>query len=136
MRAMKSSKSVPMEEKVDFDETYVGGQDVQAIGRNAGKKKLVVLAGEKKERGVSRFYGRVIETANKKNLSDFMKDYIASDANIKTDKCGGYKGLEVAFTNLIREKSEKKGKNFKELHRTTMMFKVWLRGVHLSVRHL
>ncbi len=136
MKAMKSSKSFPMEGKVDVDETYVGGQDDQAIGRNEGKKKLVVLAVEKKERGVSRFYGRVIETASKKNLSDFMKDYIASDANIRTDKWSGYKGLEAEFPNLVREKSEKKGKNFKELHRTIMMFKAWLRGVHHSVRHL
>jgi len=40
------------------------------------------------------------------------------------------------FPNIIREKSEKKGKNFVEMHRCIMMFKAWLRGVHHSVKHL
>ena len=37
---------------------------------------------------------------------------------------------------MLREKSEKKGKNLPQLHRTIMMFKAWLRGVHHSVKHL
>jgi hypothetical protein len=136
MHAMKSSKNNPMTGKVDVDETYVGGQDDQSVGRNEGKKKIVVLAIEKKARGVSRFYGKVVETASKKNLSDFMKEHIDPNADVRTDKWAGYKGLGVEFPNLIQEKSEKKGRNFKELHRTIMMFKAWLRGVHHSVKHL
>ena len=65
-----------------------------------------------------------------------MKDHIAPNADVRTDKWAGYKGLEAEFPNLIQEKSEKKGKNFKELHRTIMMFKARLRGVHHSVLHL
>lgn len=38
---MKSSKSFPMQGKVDVDETYVGGQDDQAIGRNEVKRSLL-----------------------------------------------------------------------------------------------
>ena len=98
---MKSSRSFSMKGKVDVDETYVGGQDDNAIGRNEGKKKLVVLAIEKKERGVSRFYGRVVETASKKNLGRFMKDHIDPNANVRTDKWSGYKGLESEFPNLV-----------------------------------
>ncbi|TKT87055.1 transposase, partial [Dyadobacter frigoris] len=48
----------------------------------------------------------------------------------------GYKGLEKEFPKLLREKSEKKGKNFPQLHRSIMMFKAWLRGVHHSVHYL
>jgi hypothetical protein len=66
MKAMESSQNFPMEGKVDVDETYVGGQDDQAIGRNEGKKKIMVVAIERKGKGVSRMYGRVIETARKK----------------------------------------------------------------------
>lgn len=36
----------------------------------------------------------------------------------------------------ILEKSEKKGKNFPQLHRAIMMFKAWLRGMHHSVNYL
>lgn len=125
-----------MKGKVDVDETYVGGQDDNAKGRYEGKKKLVVLAIEKKERGVSRFYGRVEETSSKRNLSRFMKDHIDPSAKVRTDKWSGYKRLESEFPKLVREKSEKKVKNIKELPRTIMMFMAWFRGVHHSVIQL
>ena len=135
-RAMKSSKKNSMTGKVEVDETYVGGQDDKALGRNEGKKKIVAVAIEKKEKGVSRMYAKVIKTASKKNLSSFMTDHIDNSAAVRTDKWTGYKGLTTNFPNLKQVKSEKKGKNFKELHRTIMNFKGWLRGMHHSVRHL
>lgn len=136
MKAMESSQQFFMTKKVDVDETYVGGQDDKSIGRNEGSKKIVVVAIEKNKRGVSRMYGRVIETASKENLSAFMKDHIDPNAQLRTDKWAGYRGLEKYFKNLKQEKSEKKGKNFTEMHRTIMMFKAWLRGMHHSVRNL
>jgi hypothetical protein len=136
MKAMESSQQFFMTKKVDVDETYIGGQDDTALGRNEGSKKIVVVAIEKNKRGVSRMYGRVIETASKENLSAFMKDYIAPDAQVRTDKWAGYRGLEKYFKNLKQERSEKKGKNFTEMHRAIMMFKAWLRGMHHSVRNL
>jgi|GEM_PF-4748048 len=36
---MESSQNFPMEGKVDVDETYVGAQDDQAIGRNEGNNR-------------------------------------------------------------------------------------------------
>ncbi len=136
MKAMGSSRNFPMDGKVDVDETYVGGQDEQAVGRNEGKKKIMVVAVERKGKGVSRMYGRVIETASKKNLKKFMQDHIHKEARVRTDGWTGYRGLEAEFPKLIREKSEKKGKNFAQLHRSIMMFKAWLRGVHHSVHYL
>jgi hypothetical protein len=136
MKAMESQQQFPMEGKVDVDETYVGGQDENAIGRNEGKKRIVVVAIERRGKGISRMYGRVIDTAAKKNLKDFMESHISPEAQVRTDGWAGYKGLEKEFPKLVREKSEKKGKNFPQLHRSIMMLKAWLRGVHHSVTHL
>ncbi len=136
MKAMESSGNFPMDGKVEVDETYVGGQDGQAIGRNEGRKKTVVVPIEKQGKGVSRMYARVIGAAGKKDLQGFMKDHISPEANVRTDKWAGYKGLEKGFPNIVREKSEKKGKNFAGLHRCVMMSKAWPRGVHHSVEHL
>lgn len=136
MSAMKSSQNFPMEGKVDVDETYVGAQDEEAIGRNEGKKKIVVVAIERKGKGVSRMYARVIISASKRNLKDFMIQHIDNEAEVRTDKWAGYRGLESEFPKLKQEKSEKKGKNFSQLHRSIMMFKAWLRGTHHSVKHL
>ena len=96
----------------------------------------MVVSIERKGKGVSGMYGRVIKTAGKKDLQCFMKDYISPEAEIRTDQWAGYKGLEKEFPNITREKSEKKGKNFTDLHRCIMMLKAWLRGVHHSVKYL
>lgn len=137
MKAMASSGNYLMEGKVDVDETYVGGQDEEALGRNEGKKKVVVIAIEKKDKGISRMYGKVIPTAAKEHLQPFMAAHIAPNAaQVRTDKWNGYKGLDSIFPNLIQEKSEKKGRNFKQMHRSIMLFKAWLRGIHHSVNHL
>ncbi|MFC4871154.1 transposase [Negadavirga shengliensis] len=87
-------------------------------------------------KGVSRWYGRVVETASKANLGDFMNDYINSDAEVKTDYWSGYKGIETHFPKLVREKSGKNWENFKQMHRVIMMFKAWLRGTPYSVMNL
>jgi hypothetical protein len=46
MRAMASSGNHPMDGKVDVEETYVGGQDEKAVGRNEGRKQIMVVAVE------------------------------------------------------------------------------------------
>ncbi len=74
---MRSSKAFPMTKKVEVDDTCVGGQDDTAIGRNEGKKKILAIAIEKNGKGVSRMYGRVIRTASRKNLKDFMEAHIS-----------------------------------------------------------
>ena len=136
MKAMRSSNAFPMTQKVEVDETYVGGQDDTAVGRNEGKKRILAVAIEKNGKGVSRMYGQVIPTASRKNLKQFMESHISPQAEVKTDKWTGYKGLEKDFPKLQHVKSVKKGKNFPEIHRTIMMFKAWLRGVHHSVKYL
>jgi len=136
MKAMESSGNFPMDGKVEVDGTYVGGQDDQAVGRNEGRKKTVVVSIEKQGKGVSRMYARAIGAASKKNLQNFMKGHISPEANVRTDKWAGYKGLEKEFPNIVREKPEKKGKDFAGLHRCVMMFKAWPRGARHSVEHL
>ncbi|MEX0882238.1 MAG: transposase, partial [Cyclobacteriaceae bacterium] len=69
-------------------------------------------------------------------LGGFMTDHIDKDAQVKTDCWSGYKGMEAHFPKLVREKSGKKGANFKQMHRVIMMFKAWLRGTHHSFRNL
>ncbi len=136
MQAMKSSGHYPMEGTVEVDEAIVGGQEENVRGRANKKKRLVVFAIERKGKGVSRMYARVIPSAHSKNLGTFMKETIDSTANIRTDGWIGYGPLKAKFKNLKQEKAEPKAKNFKEMHRIIMGFKGWLRGVHHQARHL
>lgn len=136
MKAMKSSGDFLLQGVVEVDETVVGGQEQGVRGRKNGKKKLVVIAIEKKKKGVSRFYAQVIDKANAVNLGGFMKKTIDKKAQIKTDEWTGYAPLKKEFENLTQVKSGKKGENFPEIHRVIMNFKGWLRGVHHHVNDL
>ena len=136
MHGMKSSGNHKMQGKVEVDETVIGGQEEGVVGRKNKKKRLVVFAIEKKGRGVSRVYGKVIERSSSKELGDFMKDNIENDAMVKTDEWTGYKPLLKDFSNLIQIPSGKKGENFPDIHRVIMGFKGWLRGMHHHAEYL
>lgn len=136
MKAMVSSEKTLMQGKVEVDETVVGGQEEGVVGRKNKKKKLVVFAIERKGKGIQRIYGKVIDSANAKELGGFMKKKIAKDAYIKTDEWTGYKPLVKDFPNLKQTPSGKKGEGFPDLHRAIMGFKGWLRGIHHHVRNL
>ena len=136
MKAMASSGKYPLIGKVEVDETVVGQQEEGVVGRQNNRKKQVVLAIEKKGKGVGRMYARVINNAGSKQLKPFFRDHISTEATIKTDKWRGYMPLKKQYPNLLQIDSGKKGKNFPDLHRTIMMFKAWLRGIHHSVDNL
>lgn len=136
MRAMKSSGKHKIKGKAEADETVVGGQEEGTKGRKNKKKKLAVFAIERKGKGISRMYGKVIKQSNSKELGAFLESVLEKDAHIKTDKWRGYQPLGKEFSNLLQVESGKKGNNFPDLHRAIMGFKGWLRGMHHQVEHL
>lgn len=123
MKAMKSSQQNPMKGTVDVDETVIGGQEEGVRGRKNKAKKLVVVAIEKKKKGVSRLYARVIDKADAENLGGFMKDHIAPQDQITTDKWTGYQPLRKTFENMTQIYSGRKGSAFPEMHRVVMLLK-------------
>jgi hypothetical protein len=123
MSALESSGKYPLTGKVDVDEFFVGGQEAGKKGRGKERKQLVVLAIEKRDKGISRMYGKVIEQADAKNLGNFMRKKIEKEADIKTDKWMGYKPLNSEFKNMVQLSSGDKGDNFPEIHRAVMLFK-------------
>jgi len=135
-QAMKSRKDHPMNGVVEVDEMVVGQRQEGVRGREKSKKKLVILGIEKKGKGVSRMYARVINRASEKEFKPFFEDHIDQNANIRTDGWRSYAALKSKYPNLKQELSGKKGDNFSDIHRCIMMLKSWLRGVHHSVRHL
>ena len=51
MKAMGSSQNFPLVGQVEVDESYVGGKDDKALGRNEGKRKIMVVGIEKIGKG-------------------------------------------------------------------------------------
>lgn len=136
MHAMKSSGKYKIEGKVEVDETVVGGQEEGVAGRKNNKKKILVFAVERKGKGISRLYGKVIPNSSAKELGAFMNACIAPEASVKTDEWTGYGPLKKEFVNLEQVPSGKKGENFPDLHRAIMGFKSWLRGTHHHADYL
>lgn len=136
MKAMKSSGNHLITGKAEVDETVIGGQETGVKGRKNKNKKLVVVGIEKKKKGVSRIYARVIKKADAKSLGSFMEDHIDLNTQITTDKWTGYLPLHKQFKNLKQLYSGNKGSNFHELHRVIMNLKSWIRGVHHHVNDL
>jgi hypothetical protein len=76
MKAMKSSGKNPITGTAEVDETVIGGQESGVRGRQNKSKKLVVVGIEKKKKGVSRLYARVIDKASAEQFGAFMEDNI------------------------------------------------------------
>jgi hypothetical protein len=136
MRGMKSSGNHLLTDQVQVDEFVVGGQEEGVRGRKNNKKQLIVIAIEKKGRGVSRMYGKVISASTSKELGNFMRETISKESAVKTDQWVSYKPLKKDFPHITHVSSGKKGSNFHELHRVIMGFRGWMRGMHHHVRHL
>lgn len=136
MKAMKSFGNNLITGTAEVDETVFGQQEENVRGRKNTKKKLVVVGIEKKGKGVSRLYARVIPRADAKNLGSFMRDHIDLSAKVITDQWLGYGPLAKEYPNMKQIPSGKKGENFPELHRTIMIMKSWLRGIHHHVDDL
>lgn len=133
MKAMKSSGNHPMNGEAEVDETVFGGQEEGVRGRENERKQLVVVGIEKKKKGISRMYAKVIPDAGSDSLGGFMRYHINPSAKVKTDLWTGYSPLKKDFENLVRIPSGKKGENFPEMHRAIMNLKGWLRGMHHHV---
>ena len=136
VQSMKSSKQYPLKGIVEVDEMVIGQQEEEVVGRANKKKKLVIVGIEKKGKGVSRMYAKVISDASEESFKPFFNEYVDKQASIRTDGWSTYQTFLDQYPNLRQENSKKKGKNFKDIHRIIMMLKAWLRGIHHSVMYL
>ncbi len=76
-QAMKSSKQYPMKGIVEMDEMVIGQQEEGVKGRKNDKKKLVIIAIEKKGKGISRMYAKVVKNGSKQAFKPFFEDHIS-----------------------------------------------------------
>lgn len=120
--------------KVDVDDSYLGGYEQGKQGRSKGKKKLFLLAIEKKGKGIARIAAMSIKSMVKQEVEPFFNKHIPKDALVRTDKHGTYRSLK-GYTEMVHEESIP-GKNFRLLHRQIQQIKGTIRGIQHSVKHL
>jgi transposase-like protein len=138
-RAMVRPERARLSERVEADETYVGGPKPGKPGRGAaGKVKVVgaVESGHGKARGrrLGRLRLAVVPDASARSLEGFLGRNVARPATIATDGWSGYAGLDTAgYTHEPLDLSATWGDAALRLPAIHLVFglaKRWLLGTH------
>ncbi len=128
-----------LHEKVEVDETYVGGSEAGLRGgRELRDKSLVVGAVEVRGRASGRIRLRVVPDASGPSLSGFVKANVEQGAIVVTDGWQGYaplSGMGYRHRPRTQREPQRAEKILPRVHRVFGNLKTWLRGTHHGVSH-
>lgn len=138
-RAMVRPGREPLHEKVEVDETYVGGPEVGLRGgRELGNKALVVGAVEVRGRASGKVRLQVVPDASGQSLTGFVRANVERGATVLTDGWLGYAPLsKMGYRHRPRIQREPKRAEriLPRVHRVFGNLQTWLRGTHHGVGH-
>jgi transposase-like protein len=137
-RAMVRPDREPLSERVEADETYVGGSKPGKPGRAAAGKTLVagaVESGRGKARGrrLGRLRLAVVADASGNSLEAFLAAAVAKPAVVTTDGWSGYGGLSVKGYDHEAHNLSSWGDavlRLPAIHLVFSLAKRWLLGTH------
>ena len=138
-RAMVNPEREPLKDKVEVDETYVGGHEAGLRGgRQLLDKALIVGAVEVRGKAAGRVRLQVVADASARSLTGFVKRAVAPGALILTDAWQSYASLrDLGYRHRPRTQGtpERAGKLLPHIHRVFGNLKTWLGGTHHGVGH-
>lgn len=136
-RAMVRPDREPLKEKVEVDETYIGGPEAGLKGgRQLVNKALVVAAVEVRGRASGRVRLQVVPDASAPSLTSFVAANVEPRAIVVTDGWGGYDPLRrMGYRHRPKTQGapERAAKLLPRVHRVFGNLKTWLRGTHHGV---
>ena len=119
---------------VEVDETYVGGPEDGARGRETEKKAIVAIAAGKNGRGLGRIRLQRIGDVSAASLLAFVHGAVEPGAMIHTDGWRGYTGLSAAGyqhqVTVISGGSGQAHEVMPRVHIVASLLKRWLIGTH------
>jgi transposase-like protein len=143
-RAMVRPGRDRLSERVEVDETYVGGEEPQAHARQILRKSLVAIAAQEDGRGIGRIRMARIPDASAASLQPFIRGAIEPGSVVHTDGWEGYRSLEKngyphEVTILRGHGKDAAIELLPRVHRVAGLLKRWLLGTHqgsVSGNHL
>jgi transposase-like protein len=147
-RAMVVTDRKPLVQRVEADETLVGGARPGKRGRGAAGKTVVAGAvesgrGKSKGRRLGRLRLAMLPDASAKSLKAFLATHVAKPAAVTTDGWRGYTGLtEAGYDHEPVNLSASWGDaalRLPAIHLVFSLAKRWLLGTHhgaVSTKHL
>jgi len=138
-RAMVRPDRERLKEKVEVDETYLGGPEVGlGGGRQLLDKALVVAAVEVRGKGSGRVRLQVVPDASGPSLTGFVKANVEPGTTVISDGWQGYAPLSgMGYRHRPRTQGDptRATKILPRIHRVFGNLKTWLRGTHHGVGH-
>src|SRR2546427_235101 len=138
-RAMVRPDRELLHERVEVDESYVGGPEAGLRGgRELREKALVVAAVEVRGMASGRIRLQVVPDASARSLIGFVKANVERGAIVVTDGWQGYAPLsETGYRHRPRTQREPRRaeKVLPRVHRVFGNLKTSLRGTHHGVGH-
>lgn len=120
--------------RVEVDETYLGGLEEGARGRQTERKSLIVIAAQEDGPGIGRIRMKRIPDASADSLMGFVKEAIDPGSTVHTDGWTGYDPLnrmgyahEITF---LKGKKKRASELLPRVHRIASLVKRWILGTH------
>jgi transposase-like protein len=142
-RAMVRPDRDRLSGRVEVDETYLGGLEEGARGRQTERKALIIIAAQEDGPGIGRIRMRRIADASASSLISFVEDVIIPGSIVHTDGWPGYSSVEskgyVHDVTIMRGKKKTASELLPRVHRVISLLKRWLMGTHqgaVSHEHL
>ena len=116
---------------VEVDETYWGGEETGAIGRQTEIKALIIVAAQEDGKGIGRIRLRSIPNLTKATLHGFIAQAITPGSTVRTDGLPAYMGLDgYAHDRQIQRRQGEAEHVLPRVHRVISLLKRWLLGTH------
>jgi transposase-like protein len=129
--------------RVEVDETYLGGLQEGARGRQTERKSLIVIAAQEDGPGIGRIRMKRITDASALSLTGFVKETIEPGSTVHTDGWLGYDPLQgMGYDHQItflKGKKKPASELMPRVHRIASLLKRWILGTHqgaVSHEHL
>jgi transposase-like protein len=129
--------------RVEVDETYLGGLEEGARGRQTERKSLLVIAAQEDGPGIGRIRMSRIPEASAASLRAFIQEAIEPGSTVHTDGWPGYLPVEgngyPHEVTFLHGKKESPSELMPRVHRVASLLKRWILGTHqggISHEHL
>src|SRR5439155_12813733 len=132
-RAMVRPGRDQLHDRVEVDETYVGGIEEGVRGRQTETKALVAIACEERGKGIGRIRLRRIPDASGSSLEAFIAEAAEPGSLVHTDGWEGYAGLTTKGYRhrvTVPETPRLASRLFPRVHLVASLLKRWLLGTH------
>jgi transposase-like protein len=142
-RAMVRQGRDRLSGRIEVDETFLGAVEEGHIGRQHGKKVMIIVAAQEDGRGIGRIRMKVIDGASQANLHGFIAESVVPGSTVITDGLKVYRNMDklgYAHEYRVVMKSQQTASDLlPRVHRVVSLLKRWLMGTHqgaVSREHL